>query len=173
MTFANETKTISFMTTWFRPYEIISFDGKRKSINLPDVWVIDSLENYLEFVTSESNEVFPIEDRCFDDQYLKLSENIDEEISQENLLKNIEYSSEKSGRLILITENMYAWEHFLDDKEREDKEESSRNLCFLNIIPVDIYEKNTTGDIDRTYAGTLYIAYCRHKNLHTIISFFL
>ena len=27
-------------------------------------------------------------------------------------------------------------------------------------------------DINRTYAGTLYIAYCRHKNLHTIISFF-
>ena len=25
---------------------------------------------------------------------------------------------------------------------------------------------------NRTYAGTLYIAYCRHKNLHTIISFF-
>ena len=26
--------------------------------------------------------------------------------------------------------------------------------------------------IFRTYAGTLYIAYYRHKNLHTIISFF-
>jgi hypothetical protein len=26
--------------------------------------------------------------------------------------------------------------------------------------------------LDRTYAGTLYIAYCRYEILHTIISFF-
>jgi serine/threonine protein kinase len=32
--------------------------------------------------------------------------------------------------------------------------------------------KNLPRDKNRTYAGTLYIAYCRHEILHTIISFF-
>ena len=40
-------------------------------------------------------------------------------------------------------------------------------------LPIKNFQSAKQSFIFRTYAGTLYIAHCRHKNIHTIISFFL
>ena len=127
--------------TKFRPYEIISFDDIRKPSSYPIVWVIESLEKYLEFLTSFESEVFAIEDRCYDDQYLQLSTKQQNNVQAElSLLEYINYNPEKSGRLVLIDENSYVWEG-LDNLEGYGL--TLRNLLYLNTLDVNLCERNT------------------------------
>lgn len=127
--------------TKFRPYEIISFDNKKLPSSYPVVWVIESLEKYLEFLTSTETEVFAIEDRCHDDQYLQLSTKQQSNgLAELTLLKFINYDYEQSGRLILIDENTYAWETLVN---LEGHTLTSRNLLYLSTVDVHFCEKKT------------------------------
>ena len=127
--------------TKFRPYEIISFDNNKIPSTYPVVWVIESLEKYLEFLTSTETEVFAIEDRCYDDQYIQLSTKQQyDELAELTLLKFINYDYAQSGRLILIDENTYAWETLVN---LEGHTLTSRNLLYLSTVDVHFCEKKT------------------------------
>ena len=56
----------------------------------------------------------------------------------------------------------------VDDQETDDFLQTELNL---RIYKGEFPTPTTTKD-NRTYASTLYIAYCRYEILHTIISFF-
>jgi transposase len=79
----------------------------------------------------------------------------------------------------MVSRPLYLFSQFFEDKAIEKLNRTGINSEYLNddktgILMDDIYKLGLTNlFIDRTYAGTLYVAYCRYEILHTIISFFL